>query len=41
MAFYEGETLKDKIERGPLELDHGVNIALQIAHGLAVRMTSE
>ena len=34
MAFYEGETLKKKINRGPLDLDDAVNIALQIAAGL-------
>ncbi len=34
MAFYEGETLKKKINRGPVDLDDAVNIALQIAAGL-------
>ena len=34
MAYYEGETLKDKIRRGPLKLDEAVDIAVQIAHGL-------
>ena len=27
MAYYEGETLKEKIERGPLALDEAVDIA--------------
>ncbi|MFL6262433.1 MAG: protein kinase domain-containing protein [Thermoanaerobaculia bacterium] len=35
MAFCEGETLKRKIERGPLPLPESVRIAAQIASGLA------
>jgi len=35
MAYYEGETLREKIERGPLSLDEGMGIAVQIAQGLA------
>lgn len=35
MAFYEGETLKREIERGPLRIDHAIDISLQIAQGLA------
>jgi len=35
MGFYEGETLKKKIERGPLKVDEAVGIAMQIAQGLA------
>jgi TolB-like protein/Flp pilus assembly protein TadD len=34
MACYEGESLKAKIERGPLELDEALDIAVQIAQGL-------
>jgi serine/threonine protein kinase/Tfp pilus assembly protein PilF len=34
MACYEGEILKDKIERGPLKLEEAVDIAIQIAKGL-------
>lgn len=34
MAFYEGETLKRKIERGALQLDDTLNISVQIAAGL-------
>ncbi len=34
MACYEGETLKDKILRGPLKLEVAVNIAIQVAEGL-------
>jgi TolB-like protein len=35
MAYYEGEDLKSKIERGPLKLDEALDIAVQIAQGLA------
>ena len=35
MAYYEGETLKEKIERGPLALDEVVDIAIQVGQGLA------
>ena len=35
MAHYEGETLKERIERGPLELDDAVDIATQVGQGLA------
>jgi serine/threonine-protein kinase len=35
MACYEGESLKAKIERGPLKLDEALDIAVQIAQGLA------
>ncbi|MFL6235223.1 MAG: protein kinase domain-containing protein [Thermoanaerobaculia bacterium] len=35
MAFCEGETLKRKIERGPLPLPESVRVAAQIASGLA------
>jgi len=34
MAYYEGESLKSKIERGPLKLDEALEIAVQIAQGL-------
>ena len=34
MACYEGETLKKKIERGPLKLEEAANIAIQTASGL-------
>jgi eukaryotic-like serine/threonine-protein kinase len=34
MAYYEGETLKKKIEQGPLPLHDAIDIALQVAHGL-------
>ena len=33
MAHYEGETLKDRITRGPLALDEAVNIATQVGRG--------
>jgi len=35
MAYYEGETLKERIERGPLALDEVVDIATQVGQGLA------
>ena len=35
MAYYEGETLKERIERGPLALDEAVDIATQVGLGLA------
>ena len=35
MAYYEGETLKERIDRGPLELDDAVDIATQLGRGLA------
>lgn len=35
MAYYEGETLKKKIESGPLSVGQTINIAVQVAEGLA------
>ncbi len=35
MAYYEGETLKKPIGRGPLNIDAALDIAIQIAQGLA------
>ncbi len=35
MACYEGESLKERIDRGPLALDEALDIAVQIAQGLA------
>jgi len=35
MAYYEGETLKERIDRGPLALDEAVDIATQVGRGLA------
>jgi serine/threonine protein kinase/tetratricopeptide (TPR) repeat protein len=34
MACYEGETLQEKIERGPIKIDEAVDIAIQISQGL-------
>jgi serine/threonine protein kinase len=34
MAYYEGETLKQKIERGPLPIDEALDYACQIGAGL-------
>jgi serine/threonine protein kinase/tetratricopeptide (TPR) repeat protein len=35
MAHYEGETLKDRIQRGPLKLEEAIDTAIQVAEGLA------
>ncbi|NIP22257.1 MAG: protein kinase [Phycisphaerae bacterium] len=35
MAYYEGQTLKHKIEQGPLPIDEAIAIAIEIAQGLA------
>ena len=35
MAHYEGETLKERIARGPLELDDAIDIATEVGQGLA------
>ena len=34
MEYYEGETLKKKIERKPLDIEEAINIAIQVAQGL-------
>jgi hypothetical protein len=35
MNFYEGETLKKRIARGPLPIPEALDLAIQIAHGLS------
>jgi len=35
MAYYEGQTLKQKLEAGPLPIEEAVEIAAQVAEGLA------
>ncbi|MFC2157652.1 protein kinase [Acidobacteriota bacterium] len=35
MEFIEGQTLKDKIDSGPLDIDDAVKITTQVAEGLA------
>lgn len=35
MACYEGEALKKRIKRGPMELEEAMDIAVQVAQGLA------
>jgi serine/threonine protein kinase/Tfp pilus assembly protein PilF len=34
MACYEGETLKKRIEKGPLKLEEALDIAIQVSEGL-------
>jgi len=34
MACYEGEILKDKIQRGPLKIEEAIDITMQIGRGL-------
>jgi len=34
MAYYEGETLKDRVGRGPIEIKEALDIAYKIAEGL-------
>jgi cephalosporin-C deacetylase-like acetyl esterase len=36
MDCYEGETLKDRIGRGPLKIEEALDIAIQISKGLAI-----
>ena len=35
MDFYDGETLKRKIENGKLKIEDGIDIAIQVARGFA------
>ena len=35
MACYKGETLKKKIERGPMDLNQAIRIAIEVGEGLA------
>jgi eukaryotic-like serine/threonine-protein kinase len=35
MACYDGETVRKKIEKGPLPVDHAVDIAMHVAGGLS------
>jgi serine/threonine protein kinase/tetratricopeptide (TPR) repeat protein len=35
MAYYEGESLREKIKRGPLETNEAVDLAIQTASGMA------
>jgi serine/threonine protein kinase len=41
MACYEGESLKVKISRGPLSVEEALDIAIQIAQGLAKAHSKE
>jgi len=35
MAYYDGETIKERIQRGPLPLALALDVAIQVARGLA------
>ena len=35
MAYYDGETLRQRIDRGPLAVDQAIEIAAQVGQGLA------
>ena len=35
MAYCDGETLKKRLERGPLAATEAIRVALQVARGLA------
>ena len=35
MDYYRGESLEDKIDRGPLKLEEAIDIAIQVTQGLA------
>ena len=41
MAYYEGETLKQRSERRPLEVDDAIDIATQVGLGLAEALNEE
>jgi Tol biopolymer transport system component len=34
MDHYEGETLKERLKRGPLSVDEAIGLVIQVAHGL-------
>ena len=34
MAYYEGDTIKEKLAKGPIPVDQAIRIANQVAHGL-------
>jgi eukaryotic-like serine/threonine-protein kinase len=35
MAYYQGETLKERLNRGPMTLEEAIDVTLQVAQGLA------
>jgi len=36
MEYLDGETLKKRIERGPMKIDEAIDIAIQVARGLTI-----
>jgi len=36
MAYYDGSTLEDRIEEGPIELEEAIDFSIQIASGLEI-----
>ncbi len=34
MAYYEGETLRERLDRGPLSVDEALSVGIQLAEGL-------
>jgi len=41
MAYYDGESLKEKIERGPMVIEEAIDVATQISQGLAKAHSKE
>ena len=41
MACYEGEPLKEKVERGPMAIEEAIDVATQISQGLAKAHSKE
>jgi serine/threonine protein kinase/tetratricopeptide (TPR) repeat protein/type II secretory pathway predicted ATPase ExeA len=40
MSYYEGETIKQRVESGPIPIDKALDIAIQIARGLSKAHTN-
>ena len=41
MDYYEGESLRNKIDRGPLSIEEAIDIVIQISQGLAKAHSKE